>query len=204
MRRSLRLVAPPPPESGPARIPPMAWVLQGLLTTLAPIPMLAATLVDAPNTVLGAAGTTSAVAIAITSLSALLLLIGGGVLPDRPGLGRPLSLLGLLVGLGICLPAIAQAPAAALAIFVLVGGIVAVMVSQSAQLIPRWSAQLAPDHPRQKVGAVWAAVERSCATEDFRPRTSALCNYCSFHEFCPEQGGDPSRAAEVAVALGRA
>jgi trk system potassium uptake protein TrkH len=135
----------------------MAWVLQGLLTTLAPIPMLAATLVDAPDTVLGAAGTTSGVAIAITSLSALLLLIGGGVLPDRPGVGRPLSLLGLLVGLGICLPAIAQAPAAALAIFVLVGGIVAVMVSQSAQLIPRWSAQLAPDHPRQKVGAVWAS-----------------------------------------------
>ena len=93
----------------------MAWVLQGLLTTLAPVPMLAATLVDAPDTVLGAAGTTSWVAIAITSLSALLLLIGGGVLPDRPGVGRPLSLLGLLVGLGICLPAIAQAPAAALA-----------------------------------------------------------------------------------------
>ena len=55
----------------------------------------------------------------------------------------------------------------------------------------------------KKVGAVWAAVERACATEDFRPRTSVLCNYCSFHEFCPEQGGDPARAAEVAVALGR-
>lgn len=55
----------------------------------------------------------------------------------------------------------------------------------------------------KKVGAVWAAVERACATEDFRPRTSVLCNYCSFHEFCPEQGGDPSKAAEVAVALGR-
>jgi putative RecB family exonuclease len=55
----------------------------------------------------------------------------------------------------------------------------------------------------KKVGAVWAAVERACATEDFRPRTSPLCNYCSFHEFCPEQGGDPAKAAEVAVALGR-
>ncbi|MFM7062182.1 MAG: RecB family exonuclease [Actinomycetes bacterium] len=53
----------------------------------------------------------------------------------------------------------------------------------------------------KKVGAVWAAVERACATEDFRARTSALCNYCSFHEFCPEQGGDLARAAEVAVAL---
>jgi putative RecB family exonuclease len=55
----------------------------------------------------------------------------------------------------------------------------------------------------KKVGAVWAAVERACETEDFRPRTSVLCNYCSFHEFCPEQGGDPAKAAEVAVALGR-
>ena len=55
----------------------------------------------------------------------------------------------------------------------------------------------------KKVSAVWAAVERACATEDFRPRTSVLCNYCSFHEFCPEQGGDPARATEVAVALGR-
>jgi len=46
----------------------------------------------------------------------------------------------------------------------------------------------------KKLGAVWAAVERACTKDDFRPRTSHLCNWCSFKEFCPEFGGDPERA----------
>ncbi|MGB7878539.1 MAG: PD-(D/E)XK nuclease family protein [Ilumatobacteraceae bacterium] len=48
--------------------------------------------------------------------------------------------------------------------------------------------------------AVWSAVERACITGDFRPRPSKLCDYCSFQQWCPTFGGDPSRAAVEAVA----
>lgn len=33
--------------------------------------------------------------------------------------------------------------------------------------------------------AVWSAIERACAAEDFRPKPSALCPYCSFQQMCP-------------------
>jgi putative RecB family exonuclease len=49
-----------------------------------------------------------------------------------------------------------------------------------------------------KVGALWSAVERACEKEDFRPRRSALCNWCSFQAYCPAFGGDPSLAASLA------
>lgn len=52
----------------------------------------------------------------------------------------------------------------------------------------------------QRVGAIWSAVERACEHEDFRPKQSALCNWCSFQAYCPAFGGDP----EVARALGAA
>lgn len=45
---------------------------------------------------------------------------------------------------------------------------------------------------RRKTVAVWSAIERACATEDFRPRTSPLCRFCAFHAYCPAQGGDLS------------
>jgi putative RecB family exonuclease len=51
-----------------------------------------------------------------------------------------------------------------------------------------------------KSGAVMKAVRTACAKADFRPRASALCAYCSFREFCPEYGGDPSQAAPVMLA----
>jgi putative RecB family exonuclease len=54
---------------------------------------------------------------------------------------------------------------------------------------------------RQKALAVWSAVERACATEDFRPQTSPLCNYCRFQEFCPAFGGNPAEAAPAMAAL---
>lgn len=44
----------------------------------------------------------------------------------------------------------------------------------------------------RKLGAVWTAIERACEREDFRPRPSALCNWCSFREYCPAVGGDPA------------
>jgi putative RecB family exonuclease len=46
----------------------------------------------------------------------------------------------------------------------------------------------------RKLVALWSAVERACEREDFRPRRSALCNWCSFQAWCPAFGGDPADA----------
>jgi putative RecB family exonuclease len=52
--------------------------------------------------------------------------------------------------------------------------------------------------------AVWKAVERACTNDDFRPRSGPLCNSCAFKTWCPEFGGDPSKAAvEAPLAYGR-
>jgi putative RecB family exonuclease len=51
-----------------------------------------------------------------------------------------------------------------------------------------------------KSDAVMRAVNTACTRDDFRPRPSALCEFCSFREFCPEFGGDPSQAAPVLLA----
>ncbi|MGA2037201.1 MAG: PD-(D/E)XK nuclease family protein, partial [Acidimicrobiales bacterium] len=45
---------------------------------------------------------------------------------------------------------------------------------------------------RQRTAAVWAAIERSCAAEDFRPKPGPLCDWCSFRALCPAFGGAPS------------
>ena len=42
--------------------------------------------------------------------------------------------------------------------------------------------------------AIWAAIERACEKEDFRPRPSRLCDFCAFREWCPAWGGDPALA----------
>jgi putative RecB family exonuclease len=44
---------------------------------------------------------------------------------------------------------------------------------------------------RQRALAIWAAVERACEHEDFRPRPSRLCDWCSFQSYCPAFGGQP-------------
>jgi putative RecB family exonuclease len=49
-----------------------------------------------------------------------------------------------------------------------------------------------------RAGAVWAAVERACRLEDFRPRPSALCDWCAYKAFCPAWGGDPAAARPAA------
>jgi putative RecB family exonuclease len=51
-----------------------------------------------------------------------------------------------------------------------------------------------------KSNAVMRAVRVACTRHDFRPRASALCAFCSFREFCPEFGGEPSKAAPVLLA----
>ena len=45
-----------------------------------------------------------------------------------------------------------------------------------------------------KVGAIWQAVERACANDDFRPKTGPLCNWCNFKDYCPAYGGNPELA----------
>lgn len=53
-----------------------------------------------------------------------------------------------------------------------------------------------------RVGAVWQAVERACAVEDFRPHPSPLCNWCAFQSYCPAYGGDPTIARRELVGAG--
>ena len=60
----------------------------------------------------------------------------------------------------------------------------------------------------QRSGAVMEAVRRACSRDDFRPKPSALCDFCNFREFCPSFGGDPQQAEVVmkeraATAAGR-
>ncbi|MDQ4070934.1 MAG: PD-(D/E)XK nuclease family protein [Actinomycetota bacterium] len=52
----------------------------------------------------------------------------------------------------------------------------------------------------QRTAAIWKAVERACATDDFRPHPSPLCNWCSFQDYCPAFGGDPARARDLVAA----
>jgi putative RecB family exonuclease len=54
---------------------------------------------------------------------------------------------------------------------------------------------------RVKTLAVWSAIERACEAEDFRPKTSPLCNYCRFKPYCPAYGGDPAEAVPALAAL---
>ena len=43
---------------------------------------------------------------------------------------------------------------------------------------------------KNKLRALWSAIATACEREDFRPRPGPLCGWCSFHAFCPAQGGD--------------
>jgi putative RecB family exonuclease len=60
--------------------------------------------------------------------------------------------------------------------------IVARPTEQSTRFLPR------------RTAAVWQAVERACATGDFRPHVGPLCQHCAFKPWCPAFGGDPDRA----------
>ena len=43
----------------------------------------------------------------------------------------------------------------------------------------------------RKVEAIWKAIVRAHETGDWRPSRSRLCDWCSFHDLCPEFGGTP-------------
>ncbi len=51
----------------------------------------------------------------------------------------------------------------------------------------------------KRAAAVWAAIERACATGDFRPRPSTLCTFCAFKDLCPAFGGTPPPWPETTV-----
>jgi len=51
-----------------------------------------------------------------------------------------------------------------------------------------------------KAGAVMNAVRTACTNDSFRAKSSALCNFCSFQEFCPEFGGNPDDARPTLLA----
>ncbi len=55
---------------------------------------------------------------------------------------------------------------------------------------------------RSRASAVWAAVERACERDDFRPNPSRLCDYCAYKRYCPAFGGHPVEADAVPVAAG--
>ncbi|MBD3946254.1 RecB family exonuclease [Nocardioides ganghwensis] len=51
----------------------------------------------------------------------------------------------------------------------------------------------------RKVEALWRAITLAQATGDWRPRPSRLCDWCSFHEYCPTKGGTVPPLPEPAV-----
>jgi putative RecB family exonuclease len=54
----------------------------------------------------------------------------------------------------------------------------------------------------RRTEAVYQAVARACATQDFRPRTGPLCAYCGYKQWCPAFGGDPELAGIEAPTSG--
>jgi putative RecB family exonuclease len=52
-----------------------------------------------------------------------------------------------------------------------------------------------------RTSAIWNAVEKACEREDFRPKPSRLCDWCSYKEWCPAFGGDPALAPRRQVDL---
>jgi putative RecB family exonuclease len=58
---------------------------------------------------------------------------------------------------------------------------------------------------RRRTAAIWAAIERSCSAEDFRPKPGPLCSWCSFRPICPAFGENlsPTVSELAASAAGR-
>ena len=56
----------------------------------------------------------------------------------------------------------------------------------------------------RRTAAVWAAIVKAHAADDFRPRRGPLCDWCSFQAYCPEFGGDPAVGRAEAARLAEA
>jgi putative RecB family exonuclease len=62
----------------------------------------------------------------------------------------------------------------------------------------------APNEPEMttfetRVRSIWAGIEDSARSGDWRPRPSKLCDWCSFKAICPAFGGVPPTVPEGAV-----
>lgn len=55
----------------------------------------------------------------------------------------------------------------------------------------------------RRLVSIWSAIESACARDDFRPKKSKLCSWCSYQQWCPSFGGDPARARPEFEASGR-
>jgi putative RecB family exonuclease len=51
----------------------------------------------------------------------------------------------------------------------------------------------------RKINALWQAIERARATEDWRPRKSRLCDWCAHQALCPVFGGTPPPLPDTTV-----
>lgn len=49
----------------------------------------------------------------------------------------------------------------------------------------------------RKTSALWSAIQRAAANDDFRASPGKLCDYCTFKPYCPAFGGDPEQAREL-------
>ncbi len=49
----------------------------------------------------------------------------------------------------------------------------------------------------RKVTSIWSAIETACERDDFRPKKSKLCSWCSYQQWCPEFGGNPDDARKA-------
>jgi putative RecB family exonuclease len=50
-----------------------------------------------------------------------------------------------------------------------------------------------------RIRSIWAGIQDTARSGDWRPRTSKLCDWCSFKALCPAFGGTPPEVPEGAV-----
>ncbi len=87
-------------------------------------------------------------------------------------------------------------------VFGVIPAAVRLMYLKSGEIITATPSAQSTKFMTTRTAAVWKAVATACERDDFRARPSTLCNYCAYQRWCPEFGGDPSKAAvEAPVAL---
>jgi len=52
----------------------------------------------------------------------------------------------------------------------------------------------------RRASAIWAAIERACATDGFQPRRGPLCSVCAFRDRCPAWPTEPPAVAGLPAA----
>jgi putative RecB family exonuclease len=86
-------------------------------------------------------------------------------------------------------------------VFGVIPAAVRLMYLKSGEIITATPSAQSTKFMTTRTSAVWKAVATACERDDFRPRPSTLCNYCAYQRWCPEYGGDPSKAAVEAPVM---